>query len=1147
MPEIPSERWGWSVGPLEEGNSYQLDIYAAAGQCDKSKGYHVGFLDVAYYGDMVNVTFNNFDVYDLAETHLYVGTNTMPRTKRGKIITSPGQYPFQHSGLATGTTKDNFIVTGMKGDIYVVAHSVTCGGAGLAGTETIVTSEGTTCICKTQEPSSSPTAAPTESPYPSGTPTESPTKSPAPSASPTGTPSASPSAGPTATPTARPTARPTKSPTPVPTATPSAAPTGAPSAGPTATPTATPTASPSAFPSHAPTASPSSSPTQMLCECAEGYTSESAWVVSTPEFTDGGCETAFAYFGGVSGTGECFLNYNIKRWGWSIGPLSPGMSASYEIYAGAGQCDLLKGAYVGTLTVAYDGAFVDATYRMIGNYVMQQTHFYADIDPMPKDDRGKFTVAPGRYTDQHYLNDATIDSFSIGNYRNETIYVVAHAVTCGSSGSNFASSPQEMEGCVCQPTKTDAPTSSPTGAPTASPTKKPTASPTDAPTQKPTASPTMTPTKAPVMPRPSCDCDESMGFYEVSGVEATSAEITNGGCETAFAYDPDTKTCFDMVSGFNSPRWGWSLGPFDATVDKNFKIYAGAGGCNLSKGTLVGNLGFHYNGKVATVTYSMNSGYSMSETHFYIGEKPLPTDKKGSYTVAPGAYTRVHGDLGAAVTHTFEIDGFKSQSVYIVAHAVSCAGSTPRIDTGCVCEMKTEAPTSKPTAAPTVPPTQKPTAKPSPGPTAKPTSSPTKAPTPSPTIASTYCDCQMEGCYSVEELSWTTPLEATYTGCETAYASFYPSTLAGTCFTDYPELKPARWGWSIGPIQEGEYHFDIFSGAAQCDRNKGHYVGILSVTYRDGNITASYDTFDMYEMTETHIYVGDEPMPIDSRGAIKLCPAGSKQEDGGCVAHKEFARSSSSVYGPDDSPAFGPGLTGAKYIIAHSVTCDKSGARRHLTDIVDMNGCPCVCPPAPAPTPPVTRTKGKVTRHLEDETAEADGPVKCATAFGYHSDKLSNRLKDMGMSPMVYEGNDITWGWSNGPFTSSNFAYSMDLLAEFDGVGKSVGSMSVAYDGEEAVVTVEAGDRLWIKELHAYVGTEPLPKNADGTPIADPAEFPIIHKRMSLSRTFNVENFHGEPAYVVTHATVCGVFTEEDAKDEMKGKEQKSFFRRLLS
>lgn len=144
------------------------------------------------------------------------------------------------------------------------------------------------------------------------------------------------------------------------------------------------------------------------------------------------CETAFA-FGGAA---NCFLsidedgdgNGDFNRWGWYIGPLSQG-TTTYDIYAGAGQCDLTKGTNVGTLTVNYSGSTATVTYNMSGPYVMDETHVYVGSEILPRKN-GDFTVAPGQYGNIKDLTTATTDSYTITGLSGD-IYVIAHAVVCG--------------------------------------------------------------------------------------------------------------------------------------------------------------------------------------------------------------------------------------------------------------------------------------------------------------------------------------------------------------------------------------------------------------------------------------------------------------------------------------------------------------------------------------------------------------------------------------------------------------------------------------------------------------------------------------------------------------------------------------------
>jgi hypothetical protein len=55
-----------------------------------------------------------------------VGAEPLPRNKQGVFTVAPGQYPDIKDDLDQATSV-TFLVTGMSGDIYVVAHAVAAG------------------------------------------------------------------------------------------------------------------------------------------------------------------------------------------------------------------------------------------------------------------------------------------------------------------------------------------------------------------------------------------------------------------------------------------------------------------------------------------------------------------------------------------------------------------------------------------------------------------------------------------------------------------------------------------------------------------------------------------------------------------------------------------------------------------------------------------------------------------------------------------------------------------------------------------------------------------------------------------------------------------------------------------------------------
>jgi hypothetical protein len=132
------------------------------------------------------------------------------------------------------------------------------------------------------------------------------------------------------------------------------------------------------------------------------------------------CETAFAFDGDNLTTtiGTCFSEYGFDRWGWSI--YLPGTGTyTFPVYAGAGQCDITKGTYVGDVTVVYavDGT-VTFTYDFEEGFSASEEHFYAGKTTVARDNKGNPTVAPGQYKVTPNLTGG--------------IYIIAHAVVCSS-------------------------------------------------------------------------------------------------------------------------------------------------------------------------------------------------------------------------------------------------------------------------------------------------------------------------------------------------------------------------------------------------------------------------------------------------------------------------------------------------------------------------------------------------------------------------------------------------------------------------------------------------------------------------------------------------------------------------------------------
>jgi hypothetical protein len=119
-------------------------------------------------------------------------------------------------------------------------------------------------------------------------------------------------------------------------------------------------------------------------------------------------ETAY----GLGDTPTCFIP-TFSNWGWTNYIAGPSFE-SWDLWAGAGQCDTSKGTLVGTVSVTYSGTgYVFVTFNVAPPNTIQSTHVYAGYNLFPTF-KGKDTVAPGQYTNKGPFSGP--------------IYVIAHAI-----------------------------------------------------------------------------------------------------------------------------------------------------------------------------------------------------------------------------------------------------------------------------------------------------------------------------------------------------------------------------------------------------------------------------------------------------------------------------------------------------------------------------------------------------------------------------------------------------------------------------------------------------------------------------------------------------------------------------------------------
>jgi hypothetical protein len=149
---------------------------------------------------------------------------------------------------------------------------------------------------------------------------------------------------------------------------------------------------------------------------------------------------------------------------------------------------------------------------------------------------------------------------------------------------------------------------------------------------------------------------------------------------------------------------------------------------------------------------------------------------------------------------------------------------------------------------------------------------------------------------------------------ETAFA--YGGSV-GVCFIDADFDKNGsddgfqRWGWSNGPLAEGDYTFQVWAGAGRCNRNNGTLVGSLSVSYHSGTATVRYDMTgtsfmgSKFNMLATHLYVGGEPLARDVNGEFTVAPG-------------QYPLVNEYLVPTTSAPLTIGGLTGTIYVVAHA-------------------------------------------------------------------------------------------------------------------------------------------------------------------------------------------------------------------------------------
>ena len=122
------------------------------------------------------------------------------------------------------------------------------------------------------------------------------------------------------------------------------------------------------------------------------------------------------------------------------------------------------------------------------------------------------------------------------------------------------------------------------------------------------------------------------------------------------------------------------------------------------------------------------------------------------------------------------------------------------------------------------------------------------------------------------------------------------------------------WGWTNGPLTEGEYEWDIYAGAGQNNLNNGYVVGKLYVNYEDGCVTVTYQLDSGYYLGETHLWVGDDVLPMVNQGRREVYTNAPGQ-----FPYGEYIGFEAGVKMVNEWTWSMDGFEGEIYVAAHSV------------------------------------------------------------------------------------------------------------------------------------------------------------------------------------------------------------------------------------
>lgn len=317
---------------------------------------------------------------------------------------------------------------------------------------------------------------------------------------------------------------------------------------------------------------------------------------------------------------------------------------------------------------------------------------------------------------------------------------------------------------------------------------------------------------------------------------------------------------------------------------------------------------------------------------------------------------------------------------------------------------------------------------------------------------------------------------------------------------------------------------DDLSGMQTFTLYAGQHIvaGTVSVEVNGDNLDVTYNTTDGWELVEVHMWTGRNlsDMPQTRKG--NPIPGKFPHSSGDIAGETSFA-----ISVPMETLQFAcPSEDQVFKMAAHAALRKENGMGGYETQTGWSEGTNIT-------------DKGSWATYssytLTCSCNQVGGPSdNCETAFAWSAmdqDSMDNEGPSVCFITIDADGNNRSdfnrWGWSNGPLLEGIHSFQLWAAAGQCDLNKGtmVGSVTVNYDGVNAVVSYQTNPPYTLSETHAYVGNEILPKNKQGEFTVAPGQYPQINDQMqenATSDTYQFDELTGE-VYTVFHATVCGM------------------------